>query len=92
VGVGEVGEGADFCGRVKGTVLGGLGEGEGAGFGKVDAVAAGEGGGDGGGRELGGGAGQGGRASPCSSLQASPLCGRSLQSSPCRAIPRSLSA
>ena len=64
VGVGEVGECADFGGRVKGAVLGGLGKGEGAGFGEVDAVAAGEGGGDGGGRELGGGAGQGEEFTP----------------------------
>ena len=58
VGVGEVGEGADFGGGVERAVLGGLGEGERAGFREVDAVAAGEGGGDGGRGELAGGAGE----------------------------------
>jgi len=58
VGVGEVGEGVDLGRGVDGPVFGGLGEGEGAGFREMDAVAAGEGGGDGGGGEFAVGAGE----------------------------------
>ena len=54
VGVRQIGEGANGLGRIDRTVLGGLGQREGAGFGEMNAVAAGEGGSNGGGGELAG--------------------------------------
>lgn len=57
-GVREVGEGAEFGGRVERAVLGGLSDGDGSGFGKVNAVTADESGGDGGGGEFAEGAGE----------------------------------
>lgn len=53
VGVGPIGEGAEFGGGVDGPEFGGLGEGEGAGFGKMHAVTAVEDGREVGGAELG---------------------------------------